>query len=44
MFRRLVKVFAFIVGVFLVIPCIIEWILIGRNTGMVMLEYAMEDD
>jgi hypothetical protein len=44
MLIRLARILAFILGLVIVTPCIIEWILIGRNTGSMLMEWAIDVD
>jgi hypothetical protein len=44
MIIRISKFLAFTVGLIIVAPCILEWIIRGRNTGMFLMEWAIEDD
>jgi hypothetical protein len=44
MIIRISKLLAFTVGLIIVTPCVLEWIIRGRNTGMFLMEWAIEDD
>jgi len=44
MIKRLARMIAFPIGMILIIPCVLQWVVIGRNLGMNLCEWAIEGE
>jgi len=43
MIRRIARIIAFPVGILIMAPGLIQWVLMGRNIGMQLLEWSCTD-
>jgi hypothetical protein len=44
MFKRLLRALAYVIGMLLVVPGLIQWIIFDTNTGWNLIEWATDDD